>query len=1461
MKRNFCVYVRALLALLVFLLVCRPGLLFAATSSISSGQEEGGTISSGTSDAYTFDGTSGNTVILRVGATNFSPRIDLYAPGGALMTSAFTANSGFRDTVLYAALTNSGTFTASVSSYYAGGSGTYAVKLGEFPGSFEVPTGEAGGPMTNGATYSGQINLGGFNIWSFSGNSGDSIQLRMGTTNFSPRIDLYGTNGALLSSAFTANTGYRDAALNLRLTNSGTFTVVVSSYYLNYSGGYTLNLAQAPENFVVSPGEQGGSLVNGTRNNGQLGVGNLQMWGFSGNSGDSIQLRMGSTNFSPRIDLYGPNGSLLTSAFTANSGYRDAALSLRLTNSGNFTVVASCYYLNDSGGYSLNLAQVPPTFVVSPGEQGGALANGVNNQGFLGLGDLQMWSFSGSMGNSIQLRMGTTNFSPRLDVYGPDGTLLSSAFTANSGYHDTGLALRLTNSGTFTVVASSYYLNSYGGYSLNLAQIPGSFTISPGQSGGPLTNGFLHQATLGTGALNMWSFSGNAQDNVELRIGTASFSPRLDLYGPDGALLSSAFTANSGYRDAQINLELTNDGTFTLVASSYYFNDSGDYTLTLAHEPGDVQVAPGDQGGLMIDGQTVQGTNVVGDLDVWSFYGTVGDSNVFRFGTVNFTPWLRLYGPNGAQVGEVTSGNSSVRTNFLTYTVTNAGNYTLVSGASFLNQFGTYNLKQSRVPPDLILPGAQIIDEGTTLTVPVSAQDPDDASKTLTFTLVSGPPGAALTTLGPTNASLSWTTTEIDGPSTNTILVTVTDLVLSKPFVRTNTFTVVVNELNTPPVLGTIADKAVDELATLIVTNSATDSDIPINPLSYALLNPPAGAHIDANGVITWTPTEAQGPGTYVITTVVTDTNAFAVNANQMSATNSFSVVVNEINVSPTLPVIGPQTVNELTKLTVTNTASDVDLPPNPLSYRLINPLPGMQIDLNGIITWTPTEAQGPSTNVITTVVTDTNGAAINSRQLSATNAFTVVVNEINTPPVLPAIPDQTVNELVKLTVTNTATDSDLPANPLTYALINPPAGVQIDANGIITWTPTEAQGPITNVITTVVTDTNAFAVNSRQMSTTNSFKVVVNEVNTPPVLPVVAAQTINELTKLTVTNTASDSDLPANPLTYSLINPPAGVQIDANGVITWIPTEAQGPSTNVITTVVTDTNAFAVNSRQMSATNSFTVVVSEVNSAPVLPVIPDQTINELSTLTVTNSAVDSDLPTNPLTYTLINAPAGVQIDANGIITWTPTEAQGPGTATIITVVTDTNAFAVNSRQMSATNSFKVVINEVNSRPQLQPITDRSVHYGTLLAVQAVAFDSDIPTNTLTFSLIVAPTNMTIDAASGLISWTPVLAQFGSNTVTVKVTDNGQPPLSDTTTFVVSVLGQQPQLAAQLLPGHLVQLNISGDVGITYELQVSTNLTSWDNLAPVTPTSTPYPYIDPASSSQPVRYYRLKLTQ
>src|SRR5262249_44072226 len=292
----------------------------------------------------------------------------------------------------------------------------------------------------------------------------------------------------------------------------------------------------------------------------------------------------------------------------------------------------------------------------------------------------------------------------------------------------------------------------------------------------------------------------------------------------------------------------------------------------------------------------------------------------------------------------------------------------------------------------------------------------------------------------------------------------------------------------------------------------------------------------------------------------------------------------------------------------------------NGLSYQLLNGPVGAVIDNTGVITWTPTEAQGPGSYTLTTVVTDDG-----TPNLRATNSFTVTVNELNTAPLLGVLPNRSINELTPLVVTNTATDPDIPANALSYQLLNPPAGALINNSGVINWTPTEAQGPGTYALITVATDNG-----TPPLSATNTFTVTVNELNLAPVLPAQANRTVNELTQLTVTNTATDPDLPANTLSYQLNGPPGAV-IDSNGVITWTPTEAQGPGSYVITTTVTDNGV-----PSLSAVNSFTVTVSEVNKTPVLPVQANRSLNELTQLVVTNNATDPDLPANSLSYQLL---------------------------------------------------------------------------------------------------------------------------------------------------------------------------------------------------------------------------------
>jgi hypothetical protein len=296
--------------------------------------------------------------------------------------------------------------------------------------------------------------------YTFTANTGDSINLRLGTTNFSGELQLYGPNGALLETV--GQYPVNDDLIAYMATNSGTFTVLVSSAVIRGTGTYALHLAQIPEAFIVPAGDQGGAMTNGGNYAGTITLGDLDMFTFTANTGDSINLRLGTTNFSGRLQLYGPNGALLD----AVGGYpvRDDLIAYTATNSGTFTVLVSDGYGGGTGTYALHLAQIPEAFIVPAGDQGGAMTNGGNYAGTITLGDLDMYACTACKGDVINLELKTTNFIGYLQLYGPNGELLDAV----GGYpvKDDLMAYTATNCGTFTVLVSDGYGGGTGTYGL-----------------------------------------------------------------------------------------------------------------------------------------------------------------------------------------------------------------------------------------------------------------------------------------------------------------------------------------------------------------------------------------------------------------------------------------------------------------------------------------------------------------------------------------------------------------------------------------------------------------------------------------------------------------------------------------------------------------------------------------------------------------------------------------------------------------------------------------------------------------------------------------------------------------------------------------------------------------------------------------------------------------------------------
>jgi hypothetical protein len=140
---------------------------------------------------------------------------------------------------------------------------------------------------------------------------------------------------------------------------------------------------------------------------------------------------------------------------------------------------------------------------------------------------------------------------------------------------------------------------------------------------------------------------------------------------------------------------------------------------------------------------------------------------------------------------------------------------------------------------------------------------------------------------------------------------------------------------------------------------------------------------------------------------------------------------------------------------------------------------------------------------------------------------------------------------------------------------------------------------------------------------------------------------------------------------------------------------------------------------------------------------------------------------------------------------------------------------------------------QTNGSPVLAPIGNRSVVGGNTLSFIATAIDTNRPAQTLTFTLDPgAPAGATINPFTGVFNWTPTPAQTpGTNNVTVRVTDNGTPPLNDAETITIFVIAP-PQITQTTLNGQSFTFVWQTTAGHTYRVEFKDDLNeaSWTPL-------------------------------
>jgi len=591
-------------------------------------------------------------------------------------------------------------------------------------------------------------------------------------------------------------------------------------------------------------------------------------------------------------------------------------------------------------------------------------------------------------------------------------------------------------------------------------------TISCGQT--------IYGAINTGGQTDSYIFSGTAGDVVVISAhhhGSSNLSVWADVYNPVGTYIGSAHEGNSG------SLTLPTTGTYTILVhdNSYYY--TGGYGVCLSFSKGNCGTA------IACD-QTIGNTiSLGGQADSYIFSGTAGNVVVLSIrhnGSSNLGIRADIYDPTGTNlVGSVVEGSSG------SITLPTTGTYTILVHDNSYYYTGAYGICLSYTKGF----SGTAIACGQTINNSIGIAGQADsysfigtAGEVLSISAHhngSSNLGARADIYDPTGTNIIGSA--LEGGSGNLILQMTgiyTILVHDNGYFYGGNYgvslTVFGGCLSLPTVSVTPTNLVVAAGSSATFTATASGP----TPLYYQWWFGSTQIAGATNATYNIAHVQTNNVGGYVV--VVSNPGG------AVASTPAAQLSISNVAILSTIPNTN---ILESVPWQYTPTVSG-----SGYTFGLSNAPSGMTVDTNsGSISWTPSEAQGPSTNGPITYAVYQSGSTV------AWTNFTVVVLESNLPPVFLGTPSlQTVYATTTLNVSDAATDPDLPANTLTYAIVSGPTGVGINPNtGLLSWTPTTGQVG-TSTIYVSATDYNPWAVNSQSLSVTNYFQVQVQGL-TPP--------------------------------------------------------------------------------------------------------------------------------------------------------------------------------------------------------------------------------------------------------------------------------------------------------------------------------------------------------------------------
>jgi hypothetical protein len=316
--------------------------------------------------------------------------------------------------------------------------------------------------LTCGQVTNGTISfVGAVNTYILSATAGDVVRFTtLGTSGgVCPDVEILNPSGLSVGSF-----GCNDGISTLRLTNTGVHTVRIRDRDNNNMGNYVFGVVFATPKCTAIPLSCGQVLTNALTNTVQQ-----HTYSISGVAGDVIRLTTRSSTTDVDVDVFNPNGT-----FFATALFNDGVTTLRLTNTGTYTLLARDRGNDGSGLYSLSLVYATPKCTAIPLSCGqvttNSFFNGVEQHAYV---------INGFAGEAIRLVSSSLSGGVCADmsVFTRLGTLVGTI-----GCGDAVSTLTLPSTDTYSVLVRSRGNLAVGSYSLVLDAVGGCFQLRVGST-------------------------------------------------------------------------------------------------------------------------------------------------------------------------------------------------------------------------------------------------------------------------------------------------------------------------------------------------------------------------------------------------------------------------------------------------------------------------------------------------------------------------------------------------------------------------------------------------------------------------------------------------------------------------------------------------------------------------------------------------------------------------------------------------------------------------------------------------------------------------------------------------------------------------------------------------------------------------------------------------------------------